>query len=622
MRRPLQRAGSALASALGSVRVPRTRLVALALIAAAALVSLRLVELTVLAHDDLEAIARSQSEDVVEIPGPRGEIVDRNGRPLATSIPVHVLAIEPRKISPAGLRALEVAADVPGRLAHRGAQRWFPVRRDCDDAMRAAVDDLVTRKIVPRDAIHWGLGFVRRYPNGPVAAHVLGFVSIDESLAEGVEKSYDRLLRSGESRVLRSTDAHGTALASLAGNPYPAASSSLMLTIDLRIQEVLEQALAAARKEHGAKSAQGIVIDPKSGEVLAMANSPGYDPNLYNTYRKEERGLFRNTVIEFPFEPGSVMKPLTAAGLAEYDKVNDFETVWCENGHWKRGRWTLSDTHPHGALTVAEVISKSSNIGIVKLSQRLTPEQLHGILSGLGLGRRTGIDLPAENGGKLGSWNQWRPIDKDCVAFGHSVMVTLLQLAQAYGAIGNGGVLVPPRVARAFGEPDGEWHTVSMPEPRRAISAKAAARVALWSLGVVESKGGTGRRAAVFGFRVAGKTGTAEKIKNGRYERGKNIGTFAGFAPVSDPRVVVVISLDEPSVGARTGGIVAAPTFSTVMSEALRLLRVAPDYLPEAPEPVAQRAAAQTGTGAQTAGTPTPAPGPAARSTDRKGKRG
>ncbi len=566
---------------------PRTRVLAAALLLGGAAVAARLVQLTVSDHDMLRHLARAQNEDVVRIPGPRGDIVDRHGRVLATSVPVQVLAIEPRKFTSAGLAAIERAAQVPGRLAGRAMTRWFLVRRDCDAAIVAEVQKLIDAGVAPKDGVHWAPGFKRNYLYGQTAAHVLGFVSLDETLAEGIEKYHDERLRSGETRVLHATDARGTGLGSDGAAPFPAAASSLMLTLDLRVQQALEQALRQAREEHGAKGAQGVVLDPATGEVLALANEPSYEPNRYGAADPVAR---RNAAIEFPFEPGSVMKPLTAAALAQYDLVRDHEQVYCEQGRWRRSsRWTLRDTHAYGWLTLPEVIAVSSNIGIVKFSQRLPSEQLHTVLAGFGLGRRTGIDLPAESGGALSSWQKWRPSDRDTIAFGHSLMLTSLQLAGAVATIANGGVRVPPRIARAMGDPAGDWHPMQLGgEPRRVLSERAANRVALWMLGVVEAERATGHRALVPGYRIGGKTGTAEKIVNGKYDPRKNVGTFVGFGPLASPAAVVVISLDEPTRGAHTGGVVAAPAFATVMRETLRLMRVPPDYLPEiAPDDVA-----------------------------------
>lgn len=601
-------------------RIERARVLATLLFLVGGLVAVRLVQLMVINHADLEKVARRQAEDIVEIPGPRGDIVDRNGRLLATSIPIRVLAVEPHELDAAAMAALERATGTPGRITGRSQRRWLLVRRDCDGEVVRAVENLVKADIVPKGAVHWAPGFKRHYPHGSVAAHVLGFVTPDETNFEGVEKSYNNLLRSGKTRVLRATDAIGTSAGTLSGDPFPAPAAALMLTIDLRIQEKLEAALARARETHQAKSAQGVVLDPATGEVLAMASVPAYDPNT----REGDQSLRRNPVIELPFEPGSVMKPLTAAALAQYREIGAGERVWCEQGRWQRGKWTLRDTHSYGWLTLSEVIAVSSNIGIVKFSQQLSNEQLHTTLDGLGLGHKTGIDLPAENGGKLRHFSTWRGPDRDTIAFGHSLMVTPLQLATAYGTIASGGLRFRPHVARAWGSPDGTWHPTPVPPEQRVLDTRAATRVALWMLGVVEEKRATGHRASVDGYRVAGKTGTAEKIENGRYVSGKNIATFAGFAPVANPAAVVVISLDEPTAGGHTGGAVAAPAFAEVMDETLRLLRVAPDYVPEPDENDESPRGAPAAPAPRLARAATPAPLPvrAVPAPARKGSRG
>lgn len=564
--------------------ISRSRLLGAGLFFLGLLVTGRLVQLMVFDHQLLATLAKNQSEDALEIPGPRGDIVDRQGRLLATSVPVQVLAVEPKELNRSELAAIEKAAGVPGRLTSRAGQRYLLVRRDCDESIVAQVNQVV--EALPKDKrqrIHWGPGFKRFYPQGVHAAHVLGFVSLDETVSEGVEKQFNQLLRSAETRVLRATDARGRGVASLSGSPFPPPALSLMLSIDLRIQQSLEQALEETVAQSGAKSAQGVVLDPASGEVLAMAVYPTFNPNNYS---QEDPVARRNKVIEFPFEPGSVMKPLTACALVQYKKVNNYETVYCEGGHWNRGRWTISDSHGHGSLNLPQVIAYSSNIGIAKFSQRLSANEMHTVMTGLGLGSRTKIDLPAEDPGALPQLAAWRGITKDVMAYGHSMMVTTLQLAAAYGTVGHGGVWVRPHVARAWAGADGAWRPVEPAETHRVLSPDAAGQVALYMLGVTEMQGGTGRRAAVPGYRVAGKTGTAEKLKNGHYDKTKNVATFAGFAPVAAPRVVAVISVDEPLEGGHTGGLVAAPPFATVMTEALRLLHVTPDFIPEpAPEP-------------------------------------
>lgn len=533
----------------------------------------RLVELQVLDYPALAAIARRQVEDRIEIPGPRGDIFDRHGRPLALSVPVKVLCAEPKEMNPAQLRLLDEAAGTPGRLANKPHARWVVVRRDCEDEVVARIDRLVQERLIPKEAIWWGPGYRRQYPNDNAAAQVLGFVTLDGKNAEGVEKSHDTVLRSASSFVALAMDGHREAVEQIAGDPGPASPAGLMLSLDLRIQEVLESALEQAVEEHDALGARGIVLDPKNGEILAMAALPSFNPNRF---WEEDPATFRNPAVELPFEPGSVMKPFTATALVEAKRVQGFESVYCEGGRWTTGSRTIFDIGHHGSLTLPEVLTVSSNIGIVKFSRRMSGEIFRRTLAALGFGHKTGVDLPAENPGRLLPQGQWRDVDRDSVAFGYAISATPLQLATAFAAIANGGLRVHPHIGRGTLDRN-TWTLFPVPPPEQAISASTSATVRGWLQRVVADQRGTGRRAAVPGYFVGGKTGSAEKLVHGRYDKGRNMASFAGFAPLTDPRVLVIITIDEPKVGGRTGGITAAPAFSVVMGETLRLLRLPPD---------------------------------------------
>jgi cell division protein FtsI (penicillin-binding protein 3) len=513
--------------------VARRRAVLAALLLAGVLLVARLVELQVVRHEVLAARARGQLEDIVEIPGPRGNIYDRNEQLMATSVPVEVLAVEPRKVNPNVLSAIETAAGAErGRLTRRADARWVIVRFDCDAEARAAVERLIEKGVVPKDAIWWEPAYERSYPFGSRAAHVLGYISPDGERSEGVERFYDRMLRTTGTSMSLTMDALRNRFDVAAPDAPPDEGTALMLTIDARIQAVLEGALAEAVEVNGAKAAQGIVLDPRTGEVLALAVAPDYDPNAYGEAPLDRH---RNRLIELPFEPGSVMKPFTATSLVETGAVHGTESVYCELGRWKISKSrTLCDVARHGTLTLPEVIQVSSNIGIVKFSRRLSPDDLYRTLAGLGFGQKSGIDLPLEAPGTLRAASKWSPSDKDSIAFGHSLSVTPLQLASAAGTIANGGVRVRPRVARAFGAP-GSWQPYVGTAPETVMSRETAATITRWMRRVVEEERATGHRAAIPGYTIAGKTGTAEKLTNGHFDKGKNIASFIGFAPATDP---------------------------------------------------------------------------------------
>ncbi len=552
----------------------RERVLLALLVLAGTAVAARLGQLQVREHVAWLARARALAEERVEIPGPRGTIVDRRGRVLAVSVPDRVLDVEPARISRRGLAALERAAGCrPGHLVRHARAAWRLATRHCDGECVERVERLVEQGVVPRSAIHWARGFARRYPHGRLAAHVLGFVTLDGRSAEGIEQRYGDILRSRGTTLLRlRVCRHQPILEERDGTARPPAT--LMLTLDLRIQEVLENALEEAVRRHGARGARGIVLDPRTGDVLALAARPTFDPNRFWRFPP---AAHRDAVIERPYEPGSVMKPVTASVLLAAGVVRDGDTVDCEQGRWRVGGRYLHDHRPWGFLTLRRVIEVSSNIGIAKFARRVPPETLWRGLGRLGFGRRTGIDLPAESTGRLDPPATWRGTDRDAIAFGHRMTATTLQLARAYAAIANGGFLVTPRVARALGEPGGGWHSRAAEPPRRVLDPAVARRLAAWLAGPIEGPHGTAPRAALAAWRAAGKTGTAEKLVGGRYDRGKNIVTFAGFAPLGDPRVVVVITIDEPTRGGRTAGSVAAPVFARVAAETLRLLRVPAD---------------------------------------------
>lgn len=558
----------------------RRRLVSFSLLLAAVVVAWRLFGLQVTHHEALALRAQAQTESVITIPGPRGDIVDRSGeRFLAYSVPVWVLATEPSRLSRTALAALEKRAGAaPNRLTARASHAWLEVRRDCDDRCRAEVESLARSGLVPADALHWSRGFKRVYPHPGRASQVLGFVNLDGTVREGLERVYDDGLRSRSNRLLRLNDAKQRALDHLAGEATPPAVATLELALDLRLQIVLEDELQVAVARTGARGGRGIVLDPKTGDVLAMAGWPSYDSNRFGKATGEQR---RNPTISLAAEPGSVMKPFTAAALVETGLYRAGAVVDCERGAWVRPKRTIHDTHPHGVLSLPEVIEVSSNIGIVKFSQRLDAEPFHRVLSALGFGRKSGIDLPAEAAGDMKGASEWSTFDRDSIAFGHAITATTLQIALATATLANGGLRVTPRVARAWIHPDGRREEIEHPAPTRAVSPSTSWLLRQFMRRVVEEQHGTGKSAAVEGFFVAGKTGTAELVVDGRYSKHENLSSFVGFAPVDDPAAVVVISLEAPRIGSRTGGATAGPSFATVMAEVLRLRRIAPDNLPE-----------------------------------------
>lgn len=555
-------------------RPRRERAVLLALSVGALLLFARLVALQVLEHEGFKTLAANQSMAEEEIPGPRGDVCDRRGTLLAISSPVKALTIEPARMEEESLRALERALGLDrGALLRHRDRLWRIAARECDLDCQSRVLALVSAGAVSAKYLHWEPSYTRTYPQLDLAAQTLGFIN-REGATEGIERSYDHILRAKERRVLFRQDALQNAIAVIDTDHYASAPTSLMLTLDARLQRTLEDELRAAIDRHGASGAQGIVIDPRNGDVLAMASLPTFDPNDFG---RAAAGTTRNRVIGAAYEQGSVMKPIVAAALVEAGLYRPGRSVHCENGSWTTHGRTIRDVHPHEALTLPEVLQVSSNIGIVKFARDLPAQRLHETFSRFGFGKLAGIDLPAESAGKLWPVEKWKPIEKDSAAFGYYLSATQLQVALAYAAIGRDGLLPVPRVVRAFGSPQGSWHRVPVEEPVRVVSRETARLVAGWLVDVVEAEKATGAAARVPGYRVAGKTGTAWMAgKNGGYDMRRMRATFAGFAPAHDPVAVAVISIEAPQRNGWGGGAVAAPVFRTVMAEALRLSRVIP----------------------------------------------
>jgi len=540
-----------------------------------AAIAARLVELQLLMHEPLDRQARINSEDRMHVAGPRGEIVDRDARILAISVPTKLLLARPVDISAAGLHAIDAAAGTPGRLSSRQQRKsWIRVTNSCDYLCEEKIARLVKEGFVPAASVHLEPTFRRRYPNGSLAAQVIGFIN-DEGQAHGIEGQYDGLLRAQEHELLLLRDAREKIIDARRIDDIRSAPVSLMLTLDLRVQEQLETALRETAHRHKARSAQGVVIDPKTGEILAMATWPTFDPNHFGAGFAHHRNL----AIGASFEPGSVIKPLSAVAVVDSGVVDPYQRVFCERGSWKAAgcRRPIRDHSAYEWLTLPEVLTVSSNIGIAKYSSLIPARRLHETLRAFGIGEKTGIDLPAEARGTLLPIEKWQGRDRYAAAFGYLMRTSPLQLAVAYAAIANGGLLVRPHLARATSEGGRSWHPVTTSKVRRRVASAAAVRsIASWLQQVVTNERGTGGRALVAGYRVAGKTGTAEKLIKGHYDRRSNIATFAGFAPAEDPRVVIVVSLDNPQEHGRDAGSVAAPAFARVMAETLRLWHIAP----------------------------------------------
>ena len=582
---------------------PRLVLVLVAVCLWSAGIAVRLAGLQVERHEEYRARARAQHHTVVELEPPRGTIYDARGRQLAVSVEVDSAYANPRRLQAEGdvgeaaRRLAEVlgldAAELAEDLSKDKEFVW--VARQLDPPRAAAVAALE----VP------GVGFLeeykRYYPMGEVAAQVLGFAGIDQRGLEGIEHLHDELVagREGTQTLLRDAR-RGTAASPLLAGDAARPGASLHLTLDAAIQHIAERELAAAVERYGASGGSVVVLDPRTGAVLALASAPLIDANRFPSYPLETR---RNRPVMDAYEPGSTFKMVTAAAALSANLLDPSDELDCGMGGITLAGVRIRDHKRFGLLTFRDVIARSSNVGAIKTGLILGDQRLYDAVRAFGFGAPTGVDLPAENPGELAgfeSWQRW-PLTKAYVAFGQGVSVTPLQLARAFAAVANGGELLRPWVLAAVEEPGvavpeaphrdrllgGGVALAAAPEPaarRRPAGgpevvgrprAPATARELERMLEAVVEEG-TGRAAAVAGYSVAGKTGTAQKAEDGGYSPRNFVASFVGFVPARDPRLVIVVAVDEPWPSYH-GGAVAAPVFARIAEQALVYLGVPPD---------------------------------------------
>jgi cell division protein FtsI (penicillin-binding protein 3) len=499
----------------------------------------------------------------LDVPGTRGKVLDRNDVVLAASLPAR------------GIWAIPDDVDAsPEQLAHLARLLKMSVaelkrRLDDDDRkftfLRRQVDLDVARKVeaLKLAGIHQSPEFKRHYPEGAAVAHITGFTNVEDRGQEGVELSWESVLaaRSGSRRVIK--DRLGRVIEEdwlLA----PADGSDIRLSIDSRIQFIAFSALKTAIEAHRAKAGAVIVLDVGTGEILGLANWPSFDPNARGAWSRE---AVRNRVITDTFEPGSTMKPFTVAAALEAGRATPQQQIQTAPGKLTIGKHTIGDAHAHGLLTVAEVVAKSSNVGTAKIALDLPAETLWDLYTKVGFGQAPRVAVGAV-AGRLRPASAWRPIEQATIGYGYGLSVSLLQLARAYTVFARDGDVVPLSLVRVDAPPP----TIPVLKPETAVAMRQMLELAV-------GPGGTAPRARIEGYRVAGKTGTARKLSNGRYVS-NYVASFAGFAPASDPRLVVAVMIDEPAGGQIYGGQVAAPVFAEVAARSLRTLQVPPDAVP------------------------------------------
>ncbi|NTV09694.1 MAG: penicillin-binding protein 2, partial [Zoogloea sp.] len=508
-----------------------------------------------------QAKGESRYARVLEVPATRGRITDRHGDALAVSSPVKSLWAIPEdaNLSPTQVRALAslLEMDVAELNRKLASEKDFVFLR------RQVSPELAERvAALHLPGIHDQKEFRRFYPGGEVMAHMLGFTGVDGRGQEGIELAYEHLLagKPGSRRVIK--DRRGNIVEDVEAIHPPLEGREVNLALDAKVQYLAYSALKQAIIDNNAKAGSVVVLDAKTGEVLALANAPTYNPN--NRVRLSGEQL-RNRALTDTYEPGSTMKPFIA-GLALQQGHFTFNTpVNCAPGRMTIGTATISDAHPHGMLTVAEVIQKSSNIGAAKIALTFEPETMWKMFDDLGFGAPLKLGFPGEVGGRLRPAHTWKPIEQATMSYGHGISVSLMQMANAYQVFARDGDMVPLSLLR-----------VDTPPAGKRVFPVQAARDVRQMLEMVVGPGGTAPMAQVPGYRVAGKTGTAYKLENGHYAR-KYVSSFIGFAPASDPRLIVAVMIDEPNGTKHYGGDVAGPVFSQVMSGALRSMGVTPD---------------------------------------------
>jgi cell division protein FtsI (penicillin-binding protein 3) len=416
----------------------------------------------------------------------------------------------------------------------------------------------------------------RYYPNRELASHIIGFAGIDSQGLEGLEREYDELLRGQQEGIQGLRDARGRLVFSedLMTDQTPE-GNSLVLTIDRTIQHVAEVELAAAIRTFEARAGMVVVVDPRTGEILAIANEPGFNPNNFSAFRPEE---WRNRAIHDQFEPGSTFKIFTIAAALNAGVIRPDETVFCENGRMEIADYTIHDSHRDGWLSVAQVLQRSSNIGAARIALELGRPQFYRYIRRFGFGERTELGLPGETAGQLSHWRNWYDVDVATIAFGQGVGVSTLQLAMATAAIADGGRLHRPLLVRRVLAPDGSVVQEFTPEVRRRVVSRQTARLVADMMTSVTEAGGTGIDAALEGYLVAGKTGTAQvaDLEHGGYTDDAWIASFVGFVPADRPRLAMAVVLIEPVIN-HYGGQTAGPVFRRIADQALRYLGVPPN---------------------------------------------
>ncbi|MGI6604583.1 MAG: penicillin-binding transpeptidase domain-containing protein [bacterium] len=539
----------------------------------------RLFYLQVWCNDKYQAKALSQRLREIEIQPKRGIMTDRNGKKLVINISLDSVVVNPRQLTEPEkvAQALAVALELPvdavlAKVKKNSSFEWIARKVEAEKSARVRDLKLKGVYLVEESA--------RFYPNGSLAAHVLGFAGIDNQGLEGIELLYDNELRGTFGRFRGETDADGREIPGGEKQYVPSEDGyNLTLTIDEVIQHVAEREIDRLMEETKARSALIVVSDPTTGEILGLTNRPTFDPNMPLAVPEENR---RNLAVWYNYEPGSTFKIVTAAAAMEEGVVSNNDSFYCRGGMQVADHF-IGCVTAHGSQTFAEVVKNSCNVGFMTIGLRMAKDRFYHYIDSFGFGKVPGLGLPGEEQGIVMPVTSVGPVEQANISFGQGIAVTPMQMISMVGAVANHGVLLRPQIVREMRDSDGNLvRSFSPEEVRQVVSQETAHQLATLLEGVVSD--GTGRNAQIPGYRLAGKTGTAQKIEEGRYVSNKHVASFIGFGPVDNPRLACLVLVDEPQ-GAYYGGVVAAPVFKRVMEDSLRYLGIAPTVLPEEKEP-------------------------------------
>lgn len=544
--------------------VGRRRLLLAAMMSAMVILVGRAVYLQILNKDFLQDKADMQHVGVVPVSAYRGQIKDRNGAPLAISTPVQSIWVNPRQLKESDAEKIGQMAKIlstPEKelravLKKEADKRFVYIKRQINPALAEKV------KTLEINGVYFEREFKRYYPAGAVSGHLLGFTNIDDIGQEGMEHGYEHILRGkiGKKRVIK--DGKGHVIKDVENIEEAEAGRDLVLTIDERIQYLAYRELQTALIDNKAHAASLVVLDAKNGDVLATVSQPSFNPNN----RKElNSSRYRNRAMVDSFEPGSTVKPFVVAAALDGGYISP-NMIIETHGAYQFGRNVIKDVHNYGTLDLTHVLQKSSNIGVAKIAMTMPPEYFWGVYSKLGFGTSAGVGFPGEASGALLDYQNWHEFDQAALSFGYGVSTSILQLARAWTALADDGIVHSVTLLKRDEDPDAQ--RVFKPETARRVREM---------LEHVISKEGTAYQARVEGYRVAGKTGTVKKAGAGGYTDDKYLSVFVGMAPASNPRFIIAIVVDEPTSGQYYGGLVAAPAFSKVMAGALRVYGVEPD---------------------------------------------